>query len=146
MTEKIFVTDGRGASVPIAARTLRKRDGMSLFITISRAAMPSLSSGRTLVAGGLLDRDSLTRVMAEHKSDAVACFTALTYVGKSTAHPTLYYRTNSTGALNLLDAMSLPVLTSLKFPGPARNLASLPGCQLTRLPQNARSTPMASPS
>ncbi len=58
-----------------------------------------------LVEGDILDGPALTAAMVAAKPDAVAHFAALAYVGESFEDPAGYYRTNTTGMLNLLDAM-----------------------------------------
>lgn len=58
-----------------------------------------------LVEGDILDQQALDAAMAEFKPDVVAHFAALTYVGESVADPGRYYRNNTQGALNILEAM-----------------------------------------
>ncbi|MEL6728951.1 MAG: UDP-glucose 4-epimerase GalE [Pseudomonadota bacterium] len=58
-----------------------------------------------LIEGDILDRDALFSAMEKTKPDAVAHFAALAYVGESVEHPNIYYRSNVTGSINLLDAM-----------------------------------------
>jgi UDP-arabinose 4-epimerase len=58
-----------------------------------------------LVEADILDAPALAAAFAEHKPDLVAHFAALAYVGESVAEPGRYYRANSVGALNLIEAM-----------------------------------------
>jgi UDP-arabinose 4-epimerase len=58
-----------------------------------------------LIEGDILDRSALDAAFAEVKPDVVAHFAALTYVGESVDDPGLYYRNNTLGAFNLLEAM-----------------------------------------
>jgi UDP-arabinose 4-epimerase len=58
-----------------------------------------------LIEGDILDRSALDAAFAKVKPDVVAHFAALTYVGESVEDPGLYYRNNSFGAFNLLEAM-----------------------------------------
>ncbi|MEM0986270.1 MAG: UDP-glucose 4-epimerase GalE [Pseudomonadota bacterium] len=58
-----------------------------------------------LIVGDLLDPSALDRAFAAVKPDAVAHFAAYAYVGESVTDPGLYYRNNTAGSMNLLDAM-----------------------------------------
>ena len=56
------------------------------------------------VHGDILDTSSLTRILMQHKPDAVVHFAASAYVGESVEDPSKYYRNNVAGTLSLLDA------------------------------------------
>ena len=58
-----------------------------------------------LIEGDILDRDALQGAIARVKPDVLAHFAALTYVGESVEHPDLYYRNNTLGTFNILEAM-----------------------------------------
>jgi len=58
-----------------------------------------------LEIGDILDSDFIERVMKKYAPVSVMHFAALAYVGESVNYPNLYYNTNVTGTLNLLDAM-----------------------------------------
>ncbi len=58
-----------------------------------------------LLEADLLDRDSLTSAFAQNDFTAVMHFSARSLVGESVAQPSLYYRNNVTGSINLLEAM-----------------------------------------
>jgi UDP-arabinose 4-epimerase len=68
-----------------------------------------------LIEGDILDRSALDAAFAQAKPDVVAHFAALTYVGESVADPGLYYRNNSFGAFNLLEAMRAAGVNKLIF-------------------------------
>jgi UDP-arabinose 4-epimerase len=68
-----------------------------------------------LIEGDILDRSALDAAFAEVKPDVVAHFAALTSVGESVADPSLYYRNNSFGAFNLLEAMRAAGVNKLIF-------------------------------
>jgi len=68
-----------------------------------------------LIEGDILDRAALDAAFAEVQPDVVAHFAALTYVGESVADPGLYYRNNSFGAFNLLEAMRAAGVNKLIF-------------------------------
>jgi UDP-glucose 4-epimerase len=53
----------------------------------------------------LLDTDKLIETMKQHDIEVVMHFAAKALVGESVVRPDIYYRTNVTGTLSLLDAM-----------------------------------------
>ena len=57
-----------------------------------------------LELGDILDQARLAEVMARWRPLAIMHFAALALVGELMTEPALYYRNNTTGALNLLDA------------------------------------------
>lgn len=68
-----------------------------------------------LVEGDILDLPSLTAAMREAKPDAVAHFAALTYVAESVEDPAAYYRNNSLGTFNILEAMRATEVRNIIF-------------------------------
>jgi UDP-glucose-4-epimerase GalE len=58
-----------------------------------------------LERGSLADPARLAAVFAAHRVDAVVHFAANALVGESMTNPTKYFRNNTVGTLNLLDAM-----------------------------------------
>jgi UDP-arabinose 4-epimerase len=58
-----------------------------------------------LIEGDIMDRASLDAAIAHVRPDVVAHFAALTSVGESVADPATYYRNNSIGTFNILEAM-----------------------------------------
>jgi UDP-glucose-4-epimerase GalE len=58
-----------------------------------------------LERGSLADPTRIADVLAAHRVDAVVHFAANALVGESMTHPTKYFRNNTVGTLNLLDAM-----------------------------------------
>ncbi len=61
--------------------------------------------GDRLIIGDLLDTGKLTEVLQKNHIQAVMHFAARALVGESVLRPDIYYRTNVTGTLSLLDAM-----------------------------------------
>lgn len=53
----------------------------------------------------LADVESLKKIFAQYKIDAVIHFAAFTYVGESVVNPQKYYQNNVVGTINLLNAM-----------------------------------------
>jgi UDP-glucose 4-epimerase len=76
-----------------------------------RAAVPD---GATLVVGDIADRDRLRAILADGV-DAVLHCAARSLVGESMLDPGLYYRTNVTGGVELLEAMKEAGVTRLVY-------------------------------
>ena len=53
--------------------------------------------------GDFLDRARIDEVLAKHKSIAIMHFAALFQIGESMDDPSLYWRTNVQGSLNLIE-------------------------------------------
>ena len=53
----------------------------------------------------LADVETLKKIFAQYKIDAVIHFAAFTYVGESVVNPQKYYQNNVVGTINLLNAM-----------------------------------------
>ena len=68
-----------------------------------------------LVRGDLLDPAALAAVFRDHRIDAVMHFAARSIVAESVRDPSLYFRNNVTGTLNLLDAMRAAGVDRLVF-------------------------------
>jgi UDP-arabinose 4-epimerase len=57
------------------------------------------------VEGDILDREKLDKAIQKYRPEAVLHFAAYAYVGESVENPGKYYRNNTLGSLNLLEAM-----------------------------------------
>jgi len=65
--------------------------------------------------GDLRDPAFLAEVFARHRIDAVIHFAALAYVGESMTQPGAYFAANTSGSLNLLEAMRRAGVRDLVF-------------------------------
>ena len=68
-----------------------------------------------LIEGDLLEASTLEALFAGHKFDAVMHFAARSQVAESVLKPSMYYRNNVVGTLNLLDAMRNAGVRKLVF-------------------------------
>lgn len=75
-----------------------------VFDNLSRGHRELVRYGE-LIEGDILDPDALDSAMAKVKPDVVAHFAAFAYVGESVTNPGLYYRNNTTGTLDIVEAM-----------------------------------------
>ena len=55
--------------------------------------------------GDIMSPEDLSKAIDQHKPDAIAHFAAFAYVGESVGNPGMYYRNNTQGTLNILEAM-----------------------------------------
>jgi len=104
MTPTLMVTGGAGyvgshCCKAFAARGWR----VVVYDNLSRGWREHVKWG-DLIEGDILDASALNAAISSVKPDAVAHFAALAYVGESFETPAEYYRVNTTGMLNLLDA------------------------------------------
>ncbi len=112
---KILVCGGAGYIGSHMCKLLAHRGHVPItFDNISSGHEWAVKWG-TLVRGDLLDPDSLTVAFHAHAIDAVMHFAARSLVGESVREPTLYFRNNVAGTLNLLDAMRAAGVDKLVF-------------------------------
>ncbi|MBL8552333.1 MAG: UDP-glucose 4-epimerase GalE [Hyphomonadaceae bacterium] len=102
---KVFVTGGAGyVGSHCCKRFAEAGWEVVVYDNLSRGWREFVRWG-PLVEGDILDEERLTAAIREARPDAIAHFAAIAYVGESVTEPDRYYRNNSTGALNVLDAM-----------------------------------------
>jgi UDP-glucose 4-epimerase len=104
MTGTVLVTGGAGYIGAHACKALARAG-------FTPVAFDNLSTGWSdavkwgpLAKGDLMDRASIDAALAEHQPVAVMHFAALSLVGESMKDPAQYWRVNTVGALNLLEA------------------------------------------
>lgn len=105
MTKTVFVTGGAGYVGSHCCKAFAKAGwNVVTYDNLSRGWLDFVKWG-PLIEGDILDAKKLRSAIRETKPDVVAHFAALAYVGESVSDPALYYRVNSCGTLNLLEAM-----------------------------------------
>jgi UDP-glucose 4-epimerase len=112
---KLLVTGGAGyiGSV-VASRLLAAGHDVVILDNLERGHREAVPGGAQLVVADLRDRDHVFEVVGEG-FDGVLHFAALALVGESVTRPELYYRTNVSGSLNLLEAMVASGVRRLVF-------------------------------
>lgn len=115
MSKTVFVTGGAGYVGSHCCKAFANAGwNVVVFDNLSRGWREMVRWG-DLIEGDILDLDSLKAAMARVKPDAVAHFAAFAYVGESVEEPGMYYRNNSLGTLNILDAMRANAIRNIVF-------------------------------
>jgi UDP-arabinose 4-epimerase len=104
MKGKVLVTGGAGYIGSHAAKALAHAG--YLPVTYDNLSIGNRWAVRwgPFELGDILDSNRLGQVFRKHQPVAVMHFAALALVAESVVEPSLYYRTNVAGALNLVDA------------------------------------------
>lgn len=103
---RVVVTGGAGyiGSVAVARLTARGHDVVAID-NLSQGHEQALPSGVPLMRIDICDRTAMASALLEHRPDAVLHFAALTIAPESVRDPSPYWRVNTGGTLNVLDAM-----------------------------------------
>ena len=113
--KQILVTGGAGYIGSHACKALAAAGFTPVcFDNLSRGHAHAVKWG-PLVKGDLLDPKAIDEIIAEVRPAAVMHFAAYSYVGESVAEPTMYFRNNFSGTLNLLDSMRRHAVDCLVF-------------------------------
>jgi UDP-glucose 4-epimerase len=103
---KLLVTGGAGYIGSIVAGLLIENGHEVVVLdNLERGHREAVPVGAQLIVGDLRNPEDSRGTLGQGGFDGVLHFAALALVGESVEHPELYYRTNVTGTLNLLDAM-----------------------------------------
>ncbi|RLT15357.1 MAG: UDP-glucose 4-epimerase GalE [Planctomycetota bacterium] len=105
------------------------------YDNLSQGHREAVPEGR-LIIGDLLDTDLLIKTMKTHGIDVVLHFAAKALVGESVVRPDMYYKTNVTGTLSLLDAMVAADVKKIVFSSTCAVFGSVPPPITENLPKN----------
>jgi len=112
---RILVTGGAGyIGSHTAKRLAAAGHEVVIFDDMSQGHEWAVKWG-PLERGSLSDPSRLAEVFASRTLDAVVHFAANALVGESMANPTKYFRNNTVGTLNLLDAMRASGVGTIVF-------------------------------
>ncbi len=102
---KLLVTGGAGYVGSHCCKAFAEAGwDVTVFDNLSRGWREFVQFGE-FYEGDIMNPDDLADAIAKVKPDAVAHFAAFAYVGESVTDPGLYYRNNTQGTLNILEAM-----------------------------------------
>ena len=102
---KILAVGGAGyVGSTSAERFVEAGHEVVVYDNLSSGHAAAVPEGATLIVGDIADGDRLRRILADGV-DAVLHCAARSLVGESMSDPGLYYRTNVTGGVALLEAM-----------------------------------------
>lgn len=103
---KLLVTGGAGYIGSIVGRLLiANGHEIAVLDNLERGHREAVPADAQLIVGDLRNPEDPRCALRAGGFDGVLHFAALALVGESVEHPELYYRTNVTGTLNLLEAM-----------------------------------------
>ena len=103
---KVLVTGGAGYIGSVCVEELfAAGHEVVVWDNLSEGHKAALHPRAVFLQGDLLDRDLLLRAVLEHRPEAVIHFAGKALVPESMRDPSIYYRVNVNGGLNLLDAM-----------------------------------------
>jgi UDP-glucose-4-epimerase GalE len=103
---RVLVTGGAGYIGSTAvARLAARGDDVVAIDNLYQGHPQALPSGVPLARLDIGDRSAVTSALLEYRPDAVLHFAALTIAPESVRDPAPYWRVNTGGTLNVLDAM-----------------------------------------
>jgi UDP-glucose 4-epimerase len=103
---KVFVTGAAGyIGSSCVESLLAEGHQVRVYDNLSEGTPKAVLAPAELVVGDILDAPALLKAVREFQPEAVMHFAAKALVGESMTQPGLYYHTNVTGGVNLLEAM-----------------------------------------
>jgi UDP-arabinose 4-epimerase len=102
---RVLVTGGAGFVGSHACKALAEAGHLPIVFDNLRTGHRWAVKWGPFEHGDICDPAALSDALRRHRPDTVMHFAALAYVGESMERPDLYYRTNVTGTLVLLEAM-----------------------------------------
>ncbi|HEX3804305.1 MAG TPA: UDP-glucose 4-epimerase GalE [Solirubrobacteraceae bacterium] len=113
---KLLVTGGAGYIGSIVAGLLIENGHQVVVLdNLERGHREAVPAKAQLIVGDLRNPEDSRGTLGRGGFDGVLHFAALALVGESVERPELYYRTNVTGTLNLLEAMVANEVPRLVF-------------------------------
>jgi UDP-glucose 4-epimerase len=136
----ILVTGAAGYIGSICAEVLLSR-GMRVIAmdSLVEGHRPAVPPDAVFVQADLASRAQLDSLFSQHKFDAVMHFAAEALVAKSVSEPSIFYATNVSGGVNLLDAMTRHGVKKFIFSSTA---ATYGEPEIVPIPEDHRKAPI----
>jgi UDP-glucose 4-epimerase len=113
---RVAVTGGAGYIGSTAvARLVARADEVVVIDNLAKGHEQALPDGVPLARIDICDRSATTSALRDFRPDAVLHFAALTIAPESVRDPAPYWRVNTGGTLNVLDAMRDAGVAALVF-------------------------------
>ena len=102
---RIFLTGGAGyIGGTTCAALLQAGHQVTVYDNLSRGHRAAVPAGAQFIQGDLENREALAAALGSAGFDAVLHFAALIEAGESMQQPARYFRNNTSGSLNLIEA------------------------------------------
>jgi UDP-glucose-4-epimerase GalE len=113
---RVAVTGGAGYIGSTAvARLVARGDDVVVIDNLVKGHEEALPDGVPLARVDISDRSTMTSALQQFRPDAVLHFAALTIAPESVRDPAPYWRVNTGGTLNVLDAMRDAAVPAIVF-------------------------------
>lgn len=113
---KVLVTGGAGYIGSVATERLLDEDhDVTVFDNLERGHREAVDDRARLIEGDLRNCDDIIAAVKDVAPDAVMHFAAYAYVGESMEDPTMYFKNNVGGAVNLAEAMDKASVKKIIF-------------------------------
>jgi UDP-glucose 4-epimerase len=113
---KVLVTGGAGYIGSHFVKQLNGNGYKTIVVdNLSRGHKEAIHSDSIFENVSLLDFNKLSRVISNHKPEAVVHFAGFAYVGESVENPAMYYENNIVGSFNLLRALTENRINKIVF-------------------------------
>ncbi len=113
---KVLVTGGAGYIGSHFVKQLNGNGYKTIVVdNLSRGHKEAIHSDSIFENVSLLDFNKLSRVISNHKPEAVVHFAGFAYVGESVENPVMYYENNIVCSFNLLRALTENRINKIVF-------------------------------
>jgi len=103
---RVLVTGGAGYVGSVSVELLIEHRHEAVVLDSGASSNPHADlTGATVLSGTYTDRAAVSRILTEHRIDAVLHCAARSLVGESMQQPALYFEENVAGGIALLDGM-----------------------------------------
>lgn len=132
MKKTILVTGGAGYIGSACVQALvRAGHKVTVLDDLSTGQRDKVSTEAEMIEGNIVDLKILDSVCSERDFDTVIHFSAKKAVGESEINPSLYFRNNVTGSLNILEVMEKYQIPQIIFSSTASVYAPNEGSLVT---------------